>query len=168
MLQSLLADRFKLVAHRETREIQTYALVLARKDGKLGPQLRATPQECGDWIASGRRGAPPAIAGDLPRGRQMVSAFAFRSNAMPLSQFANLLAARVERPVEDRTGLTGSFALELRWRAEQGAPDTSSTSEELPTSMFTALQEQLGLKLESTKGRLEVLVIDHIERPTPD
>jgi uncharacterized protein (TIGR03435 family) len=86
---------------------------------------------------------------------------------MPLSQLVNLLAGRVERPVEDQTGLTGTFALDLQWRPEQSGPD-ASFSEDLPSSLFTALEEQLGLKLQPSKGTVNLLVIDHVERPMPD
>jgi uncharacterized protein (TIGR03435 family) len=73
----------------------------------------------------------------------------------------------VERRVEDQTGLTGTFALDLRWRSEQSVPDTNA-ADELPTSIFTALQEQLGLELEPKTAMREVLVVDHVERPASD
>lgn len=164
MVRTLLADRFKLAVHRETKEEPTYALVMARRDGRLGPQLHQTAPDCAAWIAGGRSGAPPPVPGDLPCGRQAVSAFAFRSTAMTLSQLANLLSPRVERPVQDQTFLTGTFALDLQWRPEQDAPN-AGLPDSLPTSIFTALQEQLGLKLESTKGAVDLLVIDHVEHP---
>jgi uncharacterized protein (TIGR03435 family) len=175
MIRTLLAERFKLVVHRETRELPMYALVIVRRDGRLGPRLHRTADDCAAWIANGRQGAPPPGIDDLPCGRNMVTAYAYRSAAMPLSQLANLLSPRVERPVKDQTGLTGTFALDLQWRPEQaqpgGSPDSLGVSgsgrlDDLPTSIFTALQEQLGLKLQPTKGRMDVLVIDHVERPT--
>ena len=165
MLRTLLADRFKLVVHRETKNVSMWALVMARRDGSLGPQLHPTAGDCAAWIAGGRRGAPPPVPGDLPCGRQMVSAFAFRSTAMTLSQLVNLLSPRVERLVRDQTGLKGTFALDLQWRSEQSLPNVD-LPDSLPTSIFTALQEQLGLKLESTKGMVDLLVIDHVEHPT--
>jgi bla regulator protein blaR1 len=178
MLRTLLAERFKLAIHRETKAMPIYALMVARRDGKLGPRLRATPRDCAAWIAAGRRGTPPTIPGDLECGRQIVSAFAFRSAAMPLSQLANLLSPRVERPVQDRTGLTGTFALDLAWKPEPGSPNADRSDnpsppsaglpDHLPTSVFTALREQLGLKLQPTKGAIELLVIDHLEHPTPN
>jgi uncharacterized protein (TIGR03435 family) len=165
MLQALLGERFKLAVHREAKEVPTYALVIAKRDHTLGPRLRPTRDDCRAWIDSGRRGAPPATAGDLACGRQSVSGFAIRSSAIPLSQFTTLLSARVGRPIEDRTDLTGLFALDLQWKSESGSSDTP-VSDELPTSIFTALEEQLGLKLESTRALVDVLVIDHVERPT--
>jgi uncharacterized protein (TIGR03435 family) len=177
MLQTLLADRFKLAVHRETKEAPMYALVIARRDGRLGPKLHPTAGDCAAWIADGRRGAPPGsrpgpppAAGDLPCGRQMVNGFAIRGSAMTLARLADMLSPRVERPVQERTGLAGNFDLDLQWRPEPGkeGPLDAGLSESLPTSIFTALQEQLGLKLESTKGSADVLVIDHVEQPTPN
>jgi uncharacterized protein (TIGR03435 family) len=167
MFRSLLAERFKLAVHRETKEVPMYDLVMAGRDGKAGPRLRPTAENCSAWIASGRRGAPPPVPGDLLCGRQSVGRSAFRSTAMSLSQLANLLSPRVERPVRDRSGLQGTFALDLQWRPEQ-SPTDLSLPDSLPTSIFTALQEQLGLKLESTRGAVDLLVIDHVEHPTED
>jgi uncharacterized protein (TIGR03435 family) len=100
----------------------------------------------------------------------MVNGFAIRASAMPLSRLADMLSARVERPVQDWTGLAGDFDLDLQWRPEPGkeGPLDAGLSDSLPTSIFTALQEQLGLRLESTKGSADVLVIDHVEQPTPN
>jgi bla regulator protein blaR1 len=168
MLRTLLADRFTLIVHRETNEVPMWALVRARRDGRLGPQLRPTAPDCAAWIADGRRGAPPSDATDLPCGRGAVNASAIRNSAITLSQFANLLSPRVDRPVEDRTGLAGNFYLDLQWRPESGptGPLEAGLPDRLPTSIFTALQEQLGLKLESIRSSLDMLVIDHAEPPT--
>jgi uncharacterized protein (TIGR03435 family) len=89
---------------------------------------------------------------------------------MTLSRLADLLSPRVERRVQDRTGLAGNFDLDLQWRPEPGkeGPPDAGLPDTLPTSIFTALQEQLGLKLESTKSSADVLVIEHVERPTPN
>jgi len=174
MLRTLLAERFKLSVHEERREVPTFRLVVARKDGKLGPNLQPTPKACVEWIANGRQGAPPTLFGDLPCGRGAMNANWMRQTRVPLSQLANLLSARVERPVEDRTGLEGLYAFDLRWIAEPtpSAPSTTlpsaATPDNLPTSVFTALQEQLGLKLEPSKGVVDLLVIDHVERPMPN
>jgi uncharacterized protein (TIGR03435 family) len=97
----------------------------------------------------------------------MVNASAIRNSAMTLSQFANLLSPRVERPVRDRTGLAGNFYVDLQWRQELGpaGPPDAALPERLPASIFTALQEQLGLKLESIKSSVDIIVIDHAELP---
>ena len=168
MLRTLLADRFKLAVHRETKDMPMYALILDRKDGRLGPSIRQTPPECAAFMTNGGRGERPSPReGDLPCGRGQVSAFQIANSSITMSRFADLLSLRVERSVQDRTGLTGSFYLNLQWRAEQGAAADAGAAD-LPTSIFTALREQLGLKLEPIKGSTDVLVIDHIERPTPD
>src|ERR1051325_4499381 len=175
MLQSLFADRFKLVVHRERKEVPSYARVMARKDGTLGPQLLPTPKACADWLAGVGQGEQPMLFGDLPCGRGEMRANVMRQSRAPLSQLASLLSPRVGRPVEDRTGLTGMYALDLRWSAEP-SPQVSSGAalpsaalpDNLPTSIFTALQEQLGLKLEPTRTLADLLVVDRIERPTPN
>jgi uncharacterized protein (TIGR03435 family) len=167
MLRQLLADRFKLAVHDDTREMAQYHLVLARRDRRLGPQLRPTQPECAAWVDAGRRGPPPPPHGDVICGRSLVTAFAFRSAAMPLSQLATLLSPRVERPVIDQTGLAGNYEIDLQWRSEQAAPGADA-ADSLPTSVFTALREQLGLTLEPAKGPMRVLVIDHVERPIPE
>ena len=175
MLQALLAERFKLVVHRQLKELSIYEIVVARRDRKLGPQLRPTLKDCSSWIAGGRQGAPPPVPGDLPCGRQLLNAFAIRSTAMPMSQLANLLSARLDRTVHDQTGLIGTFALDLQWRPDQPATtaagsdistNPNSAADHLPTSIFTAMQEQLGLKLKPAKGSIEVIIVDHAEQPT--
>jgi uncharacterized protein (TIGR03435 family) len=176
MLQTLLADRFKLTVHRERREVPGYALVIARKDGRLGPNLQPTPTMCTEWLDGGRRGDVPVIFGDLPCGRGVMNASTMRQTRTPLPQLANLLSARVERPVEDRTGLTGFYAFDLRWAAEpssstaanSGTMPSAPAPDNLPTSIFTAIEEQLGLKLETTRTTMEFLVVDHAERPAPN
>jgi uncharacterized protein (TIGR03435 family) len=111
----------------------------------------------------------------MPCGRQLLNAFAIRSTAMSMSQLANLLSARLDRIVQDQTGLTATFALDLQWRPDQAAAagtepgnptNPSSAADHLPTSIFTAMQEQLGLRLKPAKGSIEVLMVDHAERPT--
>jgi uncharacterized protein (TIGR03435 family) len=97
-----------------------------------------------------------------------------RQSRAPLSQLANQLSPRVERLVEDRTGLPGMYAYDLRWAAPvpsgplNDGPPPPAVSDSLPTSIFSAIQEQLGLKLEPTRTLAEFLVIDHIERPAPN
>jgi len=150
MLRTLLADRFKLITHHETREMPIYELVIARRDRKLGPSLR-----------------PPS---DMPR---LQITFGLFKGTAPIAMLTDgLLASVVQRPVVDRTGLTGRYDIELHWTMD--APTGASETNAPPAppgdapSIFTAVQEQLGLKLESTKGPVEVLVIDHVERPTED
>lgn len=162
-MRTLLADRFGLVAHHETRELDIYALTMARPGGQPGRGLKASPEDCAVTAARARAapptpnadGFPPFICGQSwGRGRIQFAGY-------PLSLFANGLSQSVGRAVVDRTGLTGNWAFELVYASEPG-PDSDAPS------LFTALQEELGLKLESTKGPVEVLVIDSVQRPTPD
>jgi uncharacterized protein (TIGR03435 family) len=166
MLKSLLADRFNLVVHQETRELPVYALVLARADGKFGPQLNRSDVDC---AALARSGGPPPTgpATAASQGRPIGpcsmriggGTMAVRSNSM--GDIARALIGAVDRIVVDRTGLKGGFDLDLIWTANP-TPEVSGPS------IFTALQEQLGLKLEAAHAPVEVVVIDRIEQPGPD
>ncbi len=137
MVRALLADRFKLVTHNETRELPLYALVVA----KGGPKLGAL-QNGGTSINLGKNHLE--VQG---------------SNS--LSLLAEQLSMAVGRDVIDKTGISGRYNLKLQW-----TPDDASASNDSGPSIFTALQEQLGLKLEPQKGPVPVLVIDHVEMPT--
>lgn len=167
MLRALLADRFKLVTHREMRELPAYALVLARTDGTMGAQLRRSEVDC-----SAQRGnAPPPTpqgarsnTGQAPSCGFFVGVSSLAGKGTTMERFAAELSL-VGRPVLNRTGLSGSFDVDLKWAPDAGAGAPSSDS---GASIFTALQEQLGLKLEAIKTPMEVLVIDSVEQPTPD
>jgi uncharacterized protein (TIGR03435 family) len=172
-MRTLLAERFKLTVHPETREMDIYALVLARQDGKLGPALKPTTQDCAAIASAGRGGPPPGppnpnspvVCGmrGLP-GR-------LAAGAMPMSLLASNLSGQVQRIVVDRTGLTGGFDFEMTYTPER--PINPPPGVEFPAadpnapSLFTAMQEQLGLRLQSTKGPVEVLVVDRIEQLIP-
>jgi uncharacterized protein (TIGR03435 family) len=138
MIQALLADRFHLVVHRETRQLPIYALVV----GKGGPRLQAADTDVGP---------PKSMLGQMVVRR------------MSMTTLGNILAFDLKRPVRDETGLNGEFAFKLEWTPGLGESDAGPSSR---PSLFTAVQEQLGLKLESTKGPIEVLVIDHVEKPS--
>ena len=180
MMKSLLADRFMLVAHLEKREMPIYALVKARSDGKLGSQLTASTVDCAT-VNAGRRGgpppAPPNFNGPAPQCGMMVRPGGVKAGGVPITQIIQLLSQNVQRIVVDRTGLTGNFDIDLSWTPDQipqargdappGAPALPPIDPNGP-SLFTALQEQLGLKLDSTRGPVDVLVIDKVERPTED
>ena len=158
MLRRLLAERFKLAAHIEKREQPVYALVTARADGRPGPQLKASTLNCS--------GQPDQSDQCAMGGSFTGSGGTLKGVGQPLSVLATHVSTAVDRIVQDRTGLAGGFDFELAWsgsglKAAPGAPS------ELP-SVFTALQEQLGLKLEPSRGPIDVLVIDSVERPTPD
>jgi len=160
MIRTLLADRFKLATHRETRELPQYTLMRAKPDGALGPRLRPAAADCAAIMAAAQKGTPP------PRSDRILCGSRNRPGliavgGMTMDQIARGLWPQLGRVVIDRTGLQGSYDVDLEF-----APDLSTPSD-LP-SIFTAVQEQLGLKLESTRGPADVLVIDHVERPRED
>jgi len=171
MLRSLLTDRFRLVVHTETREVPVYALTIARKDRALGPKLRASDatcaQEARDFIP-GAPGFPPAC-GDF-----RLSARGLTARGMTMPRLAQVLSGTVGRPVLDRTGLDPAYDLELEWSSDlglrQAPPGSAGASELTPDglSLFTAMQEQLGLRLQPTRGPVDVIVIDRAEPPTQD
>ena len=198
MVQHLLADRFKFVAHTETRELPVLALVLARTDGKLGPKMRPAGVDCekfrADQVQQAQRGAGPAAPPTPPRPGEpappcqtMMMAgpgtMKAESGGMSTAQLANLLSQSAGRPVVDRTGLKGDYAVSVEFAREPGSggllggppplvpPEAqakdAAAAAEMP-SIFSAVQEQLGLKLESRRESVEVLVINRAEPPTED
>jgi uncharacterized protein (TIGR03435 family) len=175
MLRSLLAERFKLAAHHEPRELAIYELVMARTDGRLGPKLRKSKLDC-DAVAADRRAGvpppPPTGPMDPPQCGSMGGPSRILSGGLSMQQFARNLSARLERPVVNKTGLDGWFDFELNWTPEQmpaGPPPPGWTPiDPNGPSFFTAIQEQLGLKLESSKAQMDVLIVDRVERPTVD
>jgi uncharacterized protein (TIGR03435 family) len=166
--QSLLADRFKLKTHFDTRDIPVFALVVAHGGPKLKPAKDVTPG--GSTIISD--GGNAAQAESLRRGIVVTRkghGFEMTAKGVTLDGLAKALIPRPEmggRMVVDQTGLTGLYDFTLDWGPEQTATSDSGDLEEPP--LATALQQQLGLKLAQTKGPAEVIVIDHIERPTLD
>jgi uncharacterized protein (TIGR03435 family) len=187
MMQDLLEDRFKLKAHRETREMPIYALVAARSDGKLGQGLRSSTVDCAAFRGRGGPGGPGAggpgaggppramfVPGERPTCGMMVGPGQVTAGGIPISQLTLMLSQFTQRIVVDRTGLTGNFDIDLTFTPERMPQGQPPPGVQLPPidpngpSLFTALQEQLGLKLDSERGPVEVLVIDHVERPTPD
>lgn len=173
MLRALLAERFKLSVHTETRELPLYALVLARTDGKLGPHLRPTGTDCSqapEWLGTG----PPPRGPEAPcRSAGPGSGGAMRFRGISLDAFAMFLATPVRRPVIDRTGLSGDFDIELDMTAELGPPPPppglpDAVDRSSAVSIFTIVQEQLGLRLDARREPVDVLVIDRVERPVPN
>ncbi len=178
MLQDLLEDRFKLRAHRETREMPIYALTLARSDKKLGAGLQSSTVDCAAAMRGrgARAGMPPGPPppGERPTCGMRVAPNQVMAGGIPLTQLTQMLSQFTQRIVIDRTGLEGTFDIDLTFTPErmpQGPPPPGAPPLSIDPngpSLFTALQEQLGLKLESERAPVEVLVIDHVERPTPD
>ena len=145
-LQSLLAERFQLKVHRETRELQEYALTLDRKGSKLIVE------------------APLTSSTDSRTGIQSTCGHMTGTRAS-MANLTVYLSRQLNRPVVDRTGLTAQYNFELEW-----TPDLNPCAESADTapSIFTALQDQLGLKLDSIKGPVETLVVDRAEKPVED
>ena len=183
MLRALLAERFKLSVRWATRERSVYALVLARRDERLGPGMKPSTVDCNVERATPRqlieaRRDQPISAGDYASLTRPVCDMIFQpfrarihAGARTMGDLARVLSRlpMLGSPVVDRTGLTGAFDFELAFVPERaaGAANVSATGSNDPT-LFVALQEQLGLKLESSRGSVEVLVIEGVERPTPD
>jgi uncharacterized protein (TIGR03435 family) len=172
-VRALLADRFKLVMHTETRDLDIYALVMARPGGKPGPALKPAAGDCAAELKSGRRGGAPPGPDDPVTCGSRQSFGKIRFGGMPLSVFANGISGQLGRMVIDRTGLTGNWDFELSFAPERPLGALPPGVEPPPVdpnapTLFTAVQEQLGLKLDSAKGPVEVWVIDGIEKPTPD
>jgi uncharacterized protein (TIGR03435 family) len=145
MMRRLLADRFRLDVEQTTRDLQVYALLRARPDGTPGPQLRAATGDC----AQPEQKGCGATVGDGT----------LRARGITMSRLAGELTGWVEALVQDRTDLRGSFELELSW-----SPTLQSNDSRAP--LFTALREQLGLKLEPTRAPVPALVIRSVERPS--
>ena len=154
MLQALLEDRFKLALHRETRELPVYSLVVAKKGPKL---LQA------------KSGEPDAEGGTYMRmGRGQLN-----GHGLGMADIVRALTQQLGRTVVDKTGLTGKYDFTLKWTPDEtstplGPPGmgNASPADSSGPSIFTAIQEQLGLKLESQKGLVGILVIDHVEKPS--
>jgi uncharacterized protein (TIGR03435 family) len=167
-LQQLLGDRFSLIVRRETREMPVYALVLARSDGRLGPQLTRSALDCAAARVEAQRTGviPPAARACRVQGRigriEIVGA--------PIADMAPLLSTRLQRTVIDRTGLAGPWDLTLTYTPEPSQISPGVLTAGTPPvfdpdgpSIFTAVQEQLGLRLESVRAPVAVLVIERAE-----
>jgi len=179
-MRKLLTERFKLRLHTEKRDLDAYALVMV-KPGTPGPALRPSTTDCkalAEQLRQGKQppGGPPPVDGIMPcsiMGR--IGQLAF--DGFPLSQAATMFVGQAGRPVIDRTNLTGNWQFLMKFSQErpQGLPPgpeadkiaEAAANPDVP-SFFTALQEQLGLKLESTKAPFDVTVIDAAEHPTDD
>jgi uncharacterized protein (TIGR03435 family) len=175
MIRSLVEDRFQLRAHQETKELPVYDLVVARKDGRLGPGLiESKDGSCMPFDPSNP--AFPSEPGK-PRppmcGRSIVIPRRMSAISVPLGNLTSMLSMLLGRTVVEKTGLAGNFDINLEWtpdeaqamRVAQDAPPVAPSTGVAP-SIFTAIQEQLGLKLEPAKGPVEILVIDHAEKPS--
>lgn len=166
MLRRLLAERFRLVTHTETREQPVYVLLPARPDGRLGPQLKRSPLPCGSpgTVAVPGQSASCGVDGSVNGGVGTITTW-----GTPMDNIAAALANyAVNRTVINRTGLEGGFdVVGLRFAPEGFGLPAASRPDAAP-SIFTAVEEQLGLKLEAARGPVPFVVIDSIQPPTPD
>ena len=184
MLRTLLVERFQLKLHNETKEMPIYALVRLRPD-RLGPRLEQSTVDCVTLIqsmqAAARAGGPaptppPPDASGRPTCGIRGGFGSLAGNGFPLNQLSATLSQMVRRTVIDRTGLSGTWAFDLKFTPDAGQlpPGASPNGPDAPVidpngpSIFTAVQEQLGLKLDATRGPVEMLIVDRLERPTPD
>jgi uncharacterized protein (TIGR03435 family) len=171
MVQSLLADRFKLKVSHTAKELPIYALVVAKNGTKLHEA------KAGDTYPNGIKGPDGRPVGGT--GMMRMGPGQLTGQGLPMASLAGLLSQQLGRTVMDQTGLKGNYDFTLQWTPDQrpvampvgpvggsSGPDGVPSSDSSGASIFTALQEQLGLKLESTKGPVDIIVIDHIERPS--
>ena len=194
LLRALLSDRFKLKAHTESRELPVYDLVLARKDGRLGPDIKPSKSDCAkaDEIAA-EQGAALA-QGDLSKvlgGSVTVPCtilpnvaggplnMSMHGDGQEMKQIVDLLTQLTGRSVRDKTGLTGRYDFDMKMDlqavlalAKRMGANIPSAAANIPqsdgSSLTTALNEQLGLKLDSVRAAVNVVVVDSVEEPTPD
>ena len=210
VLRQILEERFALKVHRENRELPIYALVLARTDGRLGPNIKPSSDECTTLLTArgrgpapggapgpdgrgavvsrggpppdgrggpGRAGGPPPFDFDAPPvcGQRGGGFGRLRAGGTTMADFATMISGTAQRVVIDKTGLTGYYDIALTYtpagdQLPQGAPPPGAPApppiDPDGPSFFTAIQEQLGLKLDNQRGPVDVVVIDSIQQPT--
>lgn len=190
MLQALLADRFKLTIHRETKEMPAYVLTIGKNGSKLVAAKPPDPQAAppaGSGGGGGGRGGPGGPGRGGPgRGGMMMSGGpggqTLNADSVPMTALVRMLSQFLRSPVIDKTGLTGNYSISLKFMPENfgggggpgfatppggapGAPAPSDPSAEAAApTLEVAVQEQLGLKLDRNKGQVEIIVIDHVEK----
>jgi uncharacterized protein (TIGR03435 family) len=175
-VRALLAERFKLAARRDTKDMDVYLLVRNRADGRLGPGLKQSTTDCQaiqKATDEAQKGGPPAsdpnTAGRMVCGMR-VSVGRVQFGGRPLSTFTSVLTALTQRRIVDRTGLTGDWEFDISFAPPPSTPGVTDAPAADPNaaSLFTVLQESLGLKLQAAKVPMSVLVIDRVERPEQD
>jgi uncharacterized protein (TIGR03435 family) len=196
LLKNLIIERFQLKVHVEPREMSHYDLVLARRDGRLGPELKPSKSDCSNAAELNAKRAAAAASGDLtaivPKPGEFLSCtiapnmaggpanLSLHGDGQEIKVLVDLLSQFTGKHVRDKTGLTGlyDFDMKLDMQAlmglvqKMGMSAPAAALANLPqadgSSVMTALNEQLGLRLESTRGPVDVLVIDSVQAPTPD
>jgi uncharacterized protein (TIGR03435 family) len=173
MVRRLLADRFGLTAHTETREMGTYALVTARRDARFGEKMTPSDRDCAPYVDAGNPrpregdGPPPcawfvALMNGLAR---------LRLPGIRMPRFASVLEPMAGRKIVDRTNVSGTYDIELDFLPDPGLlglriPNANALQQSDIPPLLTAVQDQLGLKLESERGPVEVILIDSVRPPT--
>jgi uncharacterized protein (TIGR03435 family) len=163
MLKSLLVDRFGFVSHVEVRELPVYHLVMAREDRRLGDDLKRSAMDCAALFAERKpgEGNPPCGVRSAPGSIVL--------EGMPVSQLASVLTGFLRRPVIDRTNLEGTYDLHLNWQMRQSPPpDAPPAAAPQGRTLFTALEDAAGMRLENTRGPQQVLIIDSVDQPSPN
>jgi uncharacterized protein (TIGR03435 family) len=159
LLRNLLADRFTFTAHYESQEKPVYNLVLTRADGRLGPRIRHIDVDCATYKPDPQNRDRAVSPSDMPPCSDRMSGGASTlmivSGGRTLQALGDSIQSFAGRPIVDKTGLSGYFAFTF----EMPGPDE-------PGAIFTALQEQLGLKLEPARAPIDMLIVDRVERPT--
>jgi uncharacterized protein (TIGR03435 family) len=197
MLKTLLADRFQLKAHMETRDVPVGVLVIARGDGKLGPKMKVSTANCPsaeeqskkvqEALSKGGPAALQSLAGEMFQGEcsiapvtsggNIAAGMGMRMTGQPMSTLVGMLSQFTGKTIQDKTGLTGRYDFELTFDPEVLLRLVSQLGINIPAgslppstapSLLTSLNEQLGLKLENEKAPGQVLVIDSAELPMPD
>jgi uncharacterized protein (TIGR03435 family) len=170
LVRRMLEDRFRLKTHTETRELPIYNLVLARSDRQLGPKIKPSTVDCTPFLTGKRpmaespRDPDSGMAACSSGGMFAGGVFTPRLNGQPLTGLIVTLQASLQKRVVDKTNLTGNYDIELSYIDETLVRKGVGTED--GPSLFTALQEQLGMKLESARGPVQVLVIDSVAEPT--
>jgi uncharacterized protein (TIGR03435 family) len=166
MLQSLLADRFRLTFHRETRDLQTYSLVPAKAGARMTPSRPGICTPYDDSSSLSPAGADLPVCGFrnyLRKPENGPPAMVIEALGLDMSRFARVLAALLAGPVNDATGIAGAWDFHLEFAPDDRlVPGVDNSG----PSLVTAIQEQLGLKLETRRGPVEVFVVEHAERPS--
>lgn len=164
MMRTMLADRFKLVARVETREMPAYVMTFARSDRKLGPRIRPWDVDCRAVWSGEIKNPPPSSVPGIPPCGGRGGAGLHAQSGQNMEGLARSLESYLSAKVIEQTELKGQWEIHLQWDAGQPRIDGGQPSEF--GSLFTALQEQLGLKLDARRLPVEVLVIDKVERPS--
>lgn len=156
MMQDMLVERFQLKMHHEQKELGMYDLVIAKGGAKLKEVDAEAP------------GGGKALDGKpLPKGMMQVRNGQLTAEGVPVSSVAGFLAQMLHTQVVDKTGLKGNYDMLLKWQPDDQVQEShDATGGETAPSIFTAVQEQLGLKLEPTKGLVDTVVVDHISMPS--